>query len=354
LRRDAVLGVVFDLLLAPPLGLGHRALHRAGDLVGVEDAPGLRVARGAADGLDQRGLASAGNPSLSASRIATSAHSGMSRPSRSRLMPMSDVEGAQPQIADDLDALEGVDVGVHVAHPHAELVQIFGQILGHPLGQHRDQRAVAGLRRRGTSPSRSSTWDRAGRISITGGSMRPVGRITCSANTPPLSFHLPAGGVAETCDRLRTHRVPFLEAQGAVVEAGGQAEAVLGERRLAAEVAPVHAADLRHGDVALVGEDERVVGHTRTGSAAARRAAAGEVARIVLDAVAASRRLDHLDVEGAALLQPLRFDEAAHPGQLVERAVFSSVLIDLDCLLQGRARCDIVRVRVDLDELRAR
>ena len=31
------------------------------------------------------------------------------------------VEGAEPQVADDLDALERVDVGVHVAHPDALL-----------------------------------------------------------------------------------------------------------------------------------------------------------------------------------------------------------------------------------------
>ena len=47
------------------------------------------------------------------------------------------VEGAEPQIADDLDALDGVDVGVHVAHAHALLVQVFGEVLGHALGQRR-------------------------------------------------------------------------------------------------------------------------------------------------------------------------------------------------------------------------
>ena len=56
------------------------------------------------------------------------------------------VEGAEAQVADDLDALDGVDVGMHVAHAHAVLVQIFGQVLGHALGQRRDQRAIAALR----------------------------------------------------------------------------------------------------------------------------------------------------------------------------------------------------------------
>ncbi len=59
-------------------------------------------------------------------------------------MPTRHVEGAEAQIAEDLDALDGVDVGVHVADADALLVQVFGEVLGHALGQHRDQRAVAG------------------------------------------------------------------------------------------------------------------------------------------------------------------------------------------------------------------
>ena len=56
LRRDAVLEVVGDLLLAAAVGFGQRPLHRAGDAVGVEDDLAVDVARGAADGLDQRRL----------------------------------------------------------------------------------------------------------------------------------------------------------------------------------------------------------------------------------------------------------------------------------------------------------
>ena len=82
-------------------------------------------------------------PSLSASRMATSAHSGMSRPSRKQVDADQHVEGAEAQVADDLDALDRVDVGMHVAHAHAVLVQIFGEVLGHALGQHGDERAVA-------------------------------------------------------------------------------------------------------------------------------------------------------------------------------------------------------------------
>src|SRR3569833_922381 len=55
-RRDAVGLDVGDLLLAPAIGFIARALHRAGHAIGVADHAPVDVARGAADGLDQRGL----------------------------------------------------------------------------------------------------------------------------------------------------------------------------------------------------------------------------------------------------------------------------------------------------------
>ena len=154
---------------------------------------------------------------------------------------------------------------------------------------------------------------------LTGGSISPVGRITCSTNTPPLSFNSQPLGVADTATDLRAHHVPFLEPQRTVVHAGGQAETVFGQRRLAAEVAAEHAADLRHGDVAFVGEHQRVVGHVfeqRRRRLAG--AASGEIARIVFDAGAASGRFHHFEIEGGALLQPLRFQQAALVVELVE------------------------------------
>ncbi len=151
-------------------------------------------------------------------------------------------------------------------------------------------------------------------------------------------------------DRLRAHHVPFLEPQRPVVHAGGQPEAVFGERRLAPEVAAEHAADLRHGDVAFVGKHQRVVRHVfEQRRRRLARTASGEIARIVLDAGAASGRFHHFEIEGGALLQPLRFQKAALVVELVEPQLQLG-LDRLDRLHQRRARRDIVRVGVDLDE----
>src|SRR3546814_3839846 len=46
-------------------------------------------------------------------------------------------------VADDLDTLQCLDVAVHIAHLQPRLVQEFGQILGHALGQRGDEGAVS-------------------------------------------------------------------------------------------------------------------------------------------------------------------------------------------------------------------
>ena len=243
-----------------------------------------------------------------------------------------------------------VDVGVHVAHADALLVQVFGEVLGHALGQHGDQRAVA-LRRHLPHLADQVVDLRARRADLDRRIDQP-GRADHLLDEHAAGLvDLPGAGRRRHRDGLRPHRVPFLEAQRPVVHAGGQAEAVFGERRLAAEVAAIHAAELRDGDVALVDEHQRVVGHVfEQRRRRLARLAAGEIARIVLDAGAAAGRLHHFEVEDGALLQPLRFQQAAGGVELVEPP--AQLVLDAgDRLDQRRARRDVVRVGVDLDEL---
>src|SRR3989338_8377341 len=81
-------------------------------------------------------------PSLSASKIATSETSGISNPSRNRLMHQH-VEFPHPKLADDLHPFERVDLGMEVLDADAEVPVIIGQVLGHPLGEGRDEDALA-------------------------------------------------------------------------------------------------------------------------------------------------------------------------------------------------------------------
>ena len=78
--------------------------------------------------------------------------------------------------------------------------------------------------------------------------------------------------------------------------------------------------------------------------------AAGEVAAVVLDALADAGGLQHLDVELGALGQPLRLQQAAVRLQLRQPLLQLGFDRD-DGLLQRRARRDVVAVGVDADLL---
>ena len=199
------------------------------------------------------------------------------------------------------------------------------------------------------SSIRSSTWrrgraDQHGRIDQAGRPDDLLGEDAAGL------LQLPAAGRRRDEDGLRPHGVPFLEAQRAVVDAGGQAEAIFGEGGFAPIVAAEHAADLRHGDVALIDEDERIVGQIfEQGRRRLAGLAPGEIARIVLDAGAGAGRLDHLEVEQGALLQPLRLEQASGADELVEPLL--QLLLDAaHRLLQRRLRRHIMGVGVDLHQ----
>ena len=44
------------------------------------------------------------------------------------------IKGPQPQVADNLHTLHGVDIVVHIAHPDARILEVGGQVLCHSLG----------------------------------------------------------------------------------------------------------------------------------------------------------------------------------------------------------------------------
>ena len=100
----------------------------------------------------------------------------------------------------------------------------------------------------------------------------------------------------------------------------------------------------------FVGEDERIVGQIfEERRRRLARTAAGQIARIILDAGAGAGRLHHFEIEERALFEPLRFEQAARRIKLGE-TLLQLFLDALDRLDQRRARRHIMRIRVDLDE----
>ena len=141
-----MLGVVFDLQLAPALGFVDRDAHGVGDPIRVHVDPTVGVARGSPDRLNQRARA-AQETFLVRVQDRDQADFRQVEPLAQQVDADQHVELTGSQIAQNLHALEGVDVGVQVAHPDPELRVVLGQLLGHALGQGSDQHALAGLPR---------------------------------------------------------------------------------------------------------------------------------------------------------------------------------------------------------------
>ena len=108
--------IVGDLLLAAARGLVHRALHRAGDPVGVEDHAAVDVARGAADGLDQRGFRTQ-EAFLVGVEDRDQPAFGNVEPLAQQVDADQHVVDAQPEVADQLDALQRLDVASACSGP---------------------------------------------------------------------------------------------------------------------------------------------------------------------------------------------------------------------------------------------
>ena len=122
LGHDAVLPVEGVLLGPAALGLVDGPAHGVGDGVGVHDHQAVGVAGGPADGLDKGGL----RPEEALLVGVQDGHQGHLRQIQAlaeQVDAHQHVEGAQAQVADDLHALDGVDVVVHVAHLDAGVGQ---------------------------------------------------------------------------------------------------------------------------------------------------------------------------------------------------------------------------------------
>jgi hypothetical protein len=209
-------------------------------------------------------------------------------------MPTSTSNSPSRSVAQDLDALERVDLGVQVAHPDAELEQVVGEVLGHLLGERGDQHALVASTRAADLVHEvvdlALRWahddlgvDQAGRADDLLDDLLTVSSSYCA-------------GVAETKTTCGTRSSELVEAQRPVVERARQPEAVLDERVLR-ERSPSYMPCICGTvtcDSSMTRGSRR--GSSRAGSVRrlARRARRG--ARVVLDAVAEADLAQHLQV----------------------------------------------------------
>ena len=223
-------------------------------------------------------------------------------------MPTRTSNSPQAKVADDLDPFHGFDVRVEIAHPHPVLGEILGQVLGHPLGQHGDEDPLS---------HGGAAVDLSEHIVDLGDGGTHLHPGVHEPRGPHELLHHPSGSLRLVGARGRRHEhclgrdgLELVEPERPVVERRGKSEAVAHQGLLARTVPPVHRAELGHGDVALVDDEERLrrqvveQGGRRLPGRPPRK-----VARIVLDPLAMPDLLEHFQIEAGTLLEALRLHQ---------------------------------------------
>ena len=306
--------VVLHLNRAAALGLGDRLSHRLRLGIGVHQHGAVHVARGAADDLDQR-RRRAQKADLVGVQDGDQRHLGQVEPFAQQVDADQDVVLAGPQVAQELHALDGLDLGMEVPHAQSDLGQIGRQVLRHALGEGGDQTALAGF-----DPGADLTIqvvdlafarpDVDLRIEQTGGADDLLGHAVGQRQ-----LLRPRGGGDE--QHAADQSLELVIGQGAVIERRRQPEAVLHQRLLARAVALEHAAELRQGDVRLVDDRQKALRQeVDQDPRTLARLTAAQVPRVVLDAGTVAHLLQHLQVILGAGLQALRLHHAVGGAQL--------------------------------------
>src|SRR5208283_3085744 len=315
--HDVVDPVVLDLGLPTAGHLGHRTLHRPRDPVGVQDDPPVDVAARAARSLDDRRLA-AEVALLVRVQDRDEADLGKVEPLAEQVDPDQHVELSETKVAEDLDPLHRLHLGVEVADTEPLVREVVRELFARRLREGGHERSVPALH------ARSELDHEVGDVTLQRSDLdRGVDQSRRADDLldealRDLPFERSGGRRDE--HRLGDVGQELGELERTIVAGGGEAPSELDQVVLAAPVALVHPLDLRDGDVGLVDEREEVVREeVEERVRGLPRATSGEVAGVVLDPRAVAGLPDHLEVvvdpsfEALGLDDPLLVLELLHP-----------------------------------------
>ena len=257
-RGDIILAIVLELFFAAVLGDVEELLDALGLDIGVEDDLAMEMTGGAAGGLNQAGGA-AEVAFLVGVEDGDEGNLGKIKAFAEEVDADEDVEVAFAQGAEDFDTFDGVDFAVEIADVNADIAQVIGEFLGSALGEGGDQDAfvlfdafarlfdqIIDLAAEG--------FDGDFRVNEAGGADNQFGDLVLA----PGQFPGPGSGAHVEC--LVLEGLEFIEAEGTVIEGAGEAETVIDEHGFAGEVAGVHAADLGHGGMGFVDDQQVILG----------------------------------------------------------------------------------------------
>ena len=178
---------------------------------------------------------------MSASRIATSETSGMSSPSRSRLMPTS--TSNIPRRRSRMISTRSTVSMSECSSAHARRARRgLGEVLGHPFGQGGDQHAVAHRHLLADLAEQSSTWVATGRISTGGRPGRWAHHQLDHAAGRLRAVHTAPASPRRRCCAARVVPIPSKRSGRLSARTAGGTE--LDEGFLARTVAPLYIAPI--------------------------------------------------------------------------------------------------------------
>ena len=242
---------------AAAVRLVDRHLHRLGHVVGVHHDLAADVPRGPADHLDQRPCA-AQEALLVGVEDRDQRHLRQVDPLAEQVDADEDVVHAEAEVAQDRHPLQRVDLRMEVLDLDPELLEVVGKVLGHLLGERRDEHALAAVD--ALADLLEQVVDLALGRADANERIDDTGRADELLDDPLAPLQLVRTGRRAHVDRLVDAGLEFLECQRAVVERRRQPEAEVDEDLLARPVVLVHADDLRDRHVRLVDDQQPVRG----------------------------------------------------------------------------------------------
>ena len=145
LRRYAVLFVVFHLLGTAIFGNRHQCFHAVRDCIREEHHFAIHMSRRTACGLDKGSLAPQ-KSFLVRVENADERNFGKIEAFPQQIDPDQDIEIGRAQAAQNLDALDRVDIAMEITHFQSDIAQIIGEIFGRAFRQRCHQNALAPFR----------------------------------------------------------------------------------------------------------------------------------------------------------------------------------------------------------------
>ena len=214
-----------------------------------------------------------------------------------------------------------------VAHAHAGFGEEVGELLGHALGERRDEHPLVALGAH--ADLLQKVVDLALRRLDHDLGIDEAGRSDDLLDHTVGDSELVLAGRRGEVDGLADAGLELIPLQRPVVERARQPEPVLDERALAGGVALVHGADLRHGHMRLVDHDQVVIGEVVEQAGRLARRASVDVRVVVLDSGAEADLLHHLEVERRAHAELLRLEQLALALEPCRRSSSSSRIVPI-------------------------